>query len=86
MNKKDNPVPSLDNKFTKEDMCQFGLFLGNNIKKNKNKDINQLLNEFLENGVETNKEQPEYCNCKHENTNNLYIKEICRKCEKEYLD
>jgi len=55
---KDNPVPSIDKEFTKEDMCSFGLFLGSNLRKNRNQKIDILLDKFLQNGVETDKEGP----------------------------
>lgn len=62
---KDNPVSSLDKKFTKEDMCSFGLFLGTNLRKHKNQRIDVLLDEFLQNGVENSNEQlkPFRCKC-----------------------
>lgn len=34
-------------KFTEEDMKQFGLWLGANLKKNKNKTIDELFDEFI---------------------------------------
>ena len=57
-NKKDNPVPSL-----KEELCQFGLYLGDNFKKLKNQNIDNIVDNYLkENGVETDNEQPK-CKC-----------------------
>lgn len=36
-----------DDLYSEEDMKNFGLWLGNNFKKNKNKSIDDLFNDFI---------------------------------------
>jgi hypothetical protein len=70
MKKKDNPVPSLDNKLTEQekefiiegieaanDYCEGYAF--DNDKKNK--EFIKSVKNKLQNGVETNKSQPKMC-------------------------
>ena len=54
--KKDNPVASIE--FTRIDLEEIILFSDRNRKKFKGKLVSEIVDEYLQNAVETDKEEP----------------------------
>ena len=86
MNKKDNPVPSLDNTdYIIIEKCLKVLIKHKNMKNSKNR-IQSIIDK-LQNGVETNNEQP-LTKCEYSGTKICSIDDrnpdFCLECNKQF--